>query len=198
MGENKRGTVVDSLPHWWKIEPRGREEEGEREGVDAQEAHLYAFPLITGRGQWLPLHNGFASASHLLPASLGEEEVEEEEEWSGMNQKNCWLANQTWQWQTHTHKCHRAMEQHDLSWDKHLCHCQGPSRKTQAYTKGIRGAQDPGLNSAALLKKLWRGALRQKRLCPTSNICYVLLSPQNSSCHPFFCALSLFHSYRKQ
>lgn len=70
---------------------------GRREGVDAQEAHLYAFPLITGRGQWLPLHNGFASASHLLPASLGEEEVEEEEEWSGMNQKNCWLANQTWQ-----------------------------------------------------------------------------------------------------
>lgn len=55
--------------------------------MDAQEAHLYAFPLITGRGQWLPLHNGFASASHLLPASLGEEEVEEEEEWSDRHQK---------------------------------------------------------------------------------------------------------------
>lgn len=53
--------------------------------MDAQEAHLYAFPLITGRGQWLPLHNGFASASHLLPASLGEEVGEaaaaEEEGW---------------------------------------------------------------------------------------------------------------------
>lgn len=60
---------------------------GRREAVDAQEAHLYAFPLITGRGQWLPLHNGFASASHLLPASLGEEEVEEEEEWSDRHQK---------------------------------------------------------------------------------------------------------------
>lgn len=59
-----------------KEKTRGREEGEEKrgEGVDAQEAHLYAFPLITGRGQWLPLHNGFASASHLLPASLGEEE----------------------------------------------------------------------------------------------------------------------------
>lgn len=44
------------------------------EGADAQEAHLYAFPLITGRGRWLPLHNGFASASLLQPDSLGEEE----------------------------------------------------------------------------------------------------------------------------
>lgn len=57
-------------------------------GRGAQEAHLYAFPLITGRGQWLPLHNGFASASHLLPASLGEEEVKEEEEWRDRHQKS--------------------------------------------------------------------------------------------------------------
>lgn len=85
----------------------------------------------------------------------------------------------------HTHKCHSAMEQHDWSWDKHLCHCQGPSRKTQAYAKGIRGAQDLGLNSASQLKKLWRGALRQKRLCPTSNICYAFLSPQSPTYHPF-------------
>lgn len=32
-----------------------------------QEAHLSAFPLITGRVLLLPLHNGFSSASHLLP-----------------------------------------------------------------------------------------------------------------------------------
>lgn len=55
--------------------------------MDAQEAHLYAFPLITGRGQWLPLHNGFASASHLLPASLGEEVGEAEEGWRDSQSK---------------------------------------------------------------------------------------------------------------
>ena len=64
---------------------------------------MYAFPLITGRGQWLPLHNGFASASHLLPASLGEEEVKEEEEWRETGTKSCWLVNQTWPCEdTHT------------------------------------------------------------------------------------------------
>lgn len=38
--------------------------EGESEG-GGQEAHLYAFPLITGSAWQLPLHNGFASASRL-------------------------------------------------------------------------------------------------------------------------------------
>lgn len=179
---------------------RGERERGEgggrgrREGADAQEAHLYAFPLITGRGQWLPLHNGFASASHLLPASLGEEEVEEEEEWRDGHQKllvskpNMAMRGHTHTHKcarTHTHECQSATEQHDWSWDKHLSHCQGPSRKTQAYAKGIRGAWAPGLNSASQPKKLLRGALRQKRLCPTSNICYALLSPQNPTYHPF-------------
>ena len=112
--------------------------------------------------------------------------------------KNCWLANQTWpcgdthahaRTHTHTrertHECQSATEQCDWSWDKHLSHCQGPSRKTQAYAKGIRGARALGLNSASQPKKLLRGALRQKRLCPTSNICYALLSPQNPTYHPF-------------
>lgn len=62
-----------------RLKERWEERGGKNEGAGAQEAHLYAFPLITGRGQWLPLHNGFASASHLLPASLGEEEQREEE-----------------------------------------------------------------------------------------------------------------------
>lgn len=78
-GTKKKGGIVVDSAAW--VRGRGRE------GADAQEAHLYAFPLITGRGQWLPLHNGFASASHLLPASLGEEEVEEEEEWRDRHQK---------------------------------------------------------------------------------------------------------------
>lgn len=66
------------------------------EGADAQEAHLYAFPLITGRGQWLPLHNGFASASHLLPSSLGGGGVEGRGGVDRQAPKKCWLANQTW------------------------------------------------------------------------------------------------------
>ncbi len=37
---------------------------GSQGGV-GQEAHLYAFPLITGSAWQLPLHNGFASASRL-------------------------------------------------------------------------------------------------------------------------------------
>lgn len=109
---------------------RGERERGEgggrgrREGADAQEAHLYAFPLITGRGQWLPLHNGFASASHLLPASLGEEEVEEEEEWRDGHQKllvskpNMAMRGHTHTHKcarTHTHECQSATEQHDWS-----------------------------------------------------------------------------------
>lgn len=105
---------------------RGERERGEgggggrREGAEAQEAHLYAFPLITGRGQWLPLHNGFASASHLLPASLGEEEVEEEEEWRDRHQKllvskpNMAERGHTHA-SAHTQRCQSAMEQHDLS-----------------------------------------------------------------------------------
>lgn len=96
---------------------RGERERGEggggrREGADAQEAHLYAFPLITGRGQWLPLHNGFASASHLLPASLGEEEVEEDEEW---RERLVSKPNMAVQGHTHTRRCQSAMEQHHLS-----------------------------------------------------------------------------------
>lgn len=67
------GIMVDSLRTGARQREKTRGRRERREGVDAQEAHLYAFPLITGRGQWLPLHNGFASASHLLPASLGEE-----------------------------------------------------------------------------------------------------------------------------
>lgn len=35
-----------------------------------QEAHLCAFPLITGSAWRLPLHNGFASASRLPPPGL--------------------------------------------------------------------------------------------------------------------------------
>lgn len=84
-----------------------KKEEGRaKRGWTTQEAHLYAFPLITGRGQWLPLHNGFASASHLLPASLGEEEVEERGGVESQTPENCWLANQTQQCMrahTHTH-----------------------------------------------------------------------------------------------
>lgn len=76
-------------------ERRAQKGGGEGKGGDAQEAHLYAFPLITGRGQWLPLHNGFASASHLLPASLGEEVVEESRGVESRTPENCWLANQT-------------------------------------------------------------------------------------------------------
>jgi len=36
-----------------------------------QEAHLSAFPVITGRVQWLPLHNGFASVSGLMLVTEG-------------------------------------------------------------------------------------------------------------------------------
>lgn len=88
--EKQRDTEKGGERGWisatWVRERRG-ERRRRKEGADAQEAHLYAFPLITGRGQWLPLHNGFASASHLLPASLGEEEAKEEEEWGDRHQK---------------------------------------------------------------------------------------------------------------
>ena len=117
--------------------------------MDAQEAHLYAFPLITGRGQWLPLHNGFASASHLLPASLGEEEVKEEEEWRDGRQR--WLVNQTWPCEgTHTYtQMSVTYGAPQFVLRQTLIPLSEHGRKTWTYAKGIRGAQDLGLNSAS-------------------------------------------------
>lgn len=139
-----------------KKERREQKGGGEgKEGVDAQEAHLYAFPLITGRGQWLPLHNGFASASHLLPASLGEEEVEERGGVESQTPENCWLANQTWQC-THTHKqtqlhtrTHKHTHRTALESVISLATNTYPIVRIQAgrhglTQKGIRGAQDLG------------------------------------------------------
>lgn len=134
--------------------------------MDAQEAHLYAFPLITGRGQWLPLHNGFASASHLLPASLGEEEevVEERGGVESQTLENCWLAKQTWQRAharayTHTHTNTGQLGRACVG----LATNTYPIVRIQAgrhglTQKGIRGAQDLGLNSASQPMKPLRGA----------------------------------------
>lgn len=147
--------------------------------MDAQEAHLYAFPLITGRGQWLPLHNGFASASHLLPASLGEAEEEEGGGRGGVEgQASEKLLVSKPKLAVRVCACaHMSLSYGaaPLVWRQTLVPLSAAKQEDARLRKRNKRSRDLGLNSASQPEKLLRGALPQKRLCPTSNICYALL-----------------------
>lgn len=78
------------------------------------------------------------------------------------------------------------MERHRWSRDKHSSHCQRPEQEDARLRKRNKRSRDLGLNSASQPEKLLRGALPQKRLCPTSNICYTLLFSRNLTYRLFF------------